>query len=146
MVGYYTITVCNQPTWLTQPCILPGSLNRVPASDGGKGWNVTSAGWQVTPCDPIWHVSSSSGEARCELLYPVTLLYFTVGGVRFCRCRLPSWRLCCCRILRLRTPPWSEFPTSTQASCRLPTLCDAASLPLPRTSFRLLLPVGVEFC
>ena len=41
----------------------------------GKGWNVTSAGWQVTLCDPIWHVSSSSGEACCELLYPVTLLY-----------------------------------------------------------------------
>jgi len=43
----------------------------------GKGWNVTSAGWQVTLYDPIWHVSSSSGEACCELLYPVTLLYFT---------------------------------------------------------------------
>ena len=27
----------------------------------GKGWNVTSAGWQVTLCDPIWHVSPSSG-------------------------------------------------------------------------------------
>jgi len=39
--------------------------------------NVTSAGWQVTLCDPIWHVSSRSGEACCELLYPVTLLYFT---------------------------------------------------------------------
>ena len=43
----------------------------------GKGWNVTSAGWQVTLCDPIWHVSSSSGEACCELLYPVTLLLTT---------------------------------------------------------------------
>ena len=44
----------------------------------GKGWNVTSAGWQVTLCDPIWHVSSSSGEACCELLYLVTLVYFTL--------------------------------------------------------------------
>jgi len=26
-----------------------------------KGGNVTSAGWQVTLCDPIWHVSSCSG-------------------------------------------------------------------------------------
>ena len=26
------------------------------------GENVTSAGWQVTLCDPIWHVSSCSGE------------------------------------------------------------------------------------
>ena len=29
----------------------------------GKGGNVTSAGLQVTLCDPIWHVSSRSGEA-----------------------------------------------------------------------------------
>jgi len=25
--------------------------------------NVTSAGWQVTLCDPVWHVSSRSGVA-----------------------------------------------------------------------------------
>ena len=41
----------------TQPCIPPGSLNRVPALAGGKGGILTSAGWQVTLCDPIWHVS-----------------------------------------------------------------------------------------
>jgi len=29
------------------------------------GRNVTSAGWQATLCDSIWHVSSSSGEASC---------------------------------------------------------------------------------
>jgi len=29
----------------------------------GKGENVTSVGWQVTLCDPIWHVSSRGGEA-----------------------------------------------------------------------------------
>ena len=29
----------------------------------GKGWDVTSAGWQVTLCDPVWHVNSSSGVA-----------------------------------------------------------------------------------
>ena len=81
----YHHAVCNQPTRLTQHCIPPGSLNRVPASDGGKGWNVTSAGWQVTLCNPIWHVSSSSGEACCELLYPVTLL-----ATRRSRVRLPA--------------------------------------------------------
>ena len=32
----YTITVCNQPTRSTQPCIPPGSLNRVPGSAGVK--------------------------------------------------------------------------------------------------------------
>ena len=38
----------------------------------GKGWNVTSDGWQVTLCDPIWHVSSCSRVATLvsELLYP----------------------------------------------------------------------------
>jgi len=25
--------------------------------------------WQVTLCDPIWHVSFRSGEVGCELLY-----------------------------------------------------------------------------
>ena len=29
------------------------------------GGNVTFAGWQVTPCDPIWHLCSRSGEASC---------------------------------------------------------------------------------
>jgi len=32
--GRYTISVCNKPTRSTQPCIPPGSLNRVPASAG----------------------------------------------------------------------------------------------------------------
>ena len=40
-----------------------------------KGGNVTSAGWQVTLCDAIWHVSSRSGEASCELLYSVYLTF-----------------------------------------------------------------------
>jgi len=46
----------------TQPCIPSSkSSNRF---SWGKGRNVTSAGWQVTLCDPIWHVSSCNGEAR----------------------------------------------------------------------------------
>ena len=49
----------TKPTRLTQPL---GPLNRVPALIGwGNGGNVTYAGWQVTLCDPIWHVSSRSG-------------------------------------------------------------------------------------
>jgi len=65
----------TKPTRSTQPCIPLGSLNWVPALIvWGKGGNVTSAGWQVTLCDPIWHVSSRSGEAWCELLYLVTYL------------------------------------------------------------------------
>ena len=66
--GGYTISGCNQPTRSTQPCIPPGSLNRVPASAGVK------AGMSPLPgggCDPIWHVSSRRGEASSELLYSV---------------------------------------------------------------------------
>jgi len=32
--------------------------------------------WQVTRCDTIWHMSSHSGEACCELLYLVTYLLY----------------------------------------------------------------------
>ena len=60
----------TKPTRSTQPCIFLGSLNRVPAFIGWvKGGNVASAGWQVTLCDPIWHVSSRS--------YIRLLTYFT---------------------------------------------------------------------
>jgi len=38
---------------------------------GGKSGNVTSAGWQIALCDPMWYVSSRCDEACCELLYPV---------------------------------------------------------------------------
>jgi len=55
----------------------PGVAKSSTSFGWGKGWNVTSAGWQVTLCDPIWHVSSSSGVATSvsELLYPC---YFTL--------------------------------------------------------------------
>jgi len=36
VLGGYTISVCKKPTRSTQPCIPPGSLNRVPASVGVK--------------------------------------------------------------------------------------------------------------
>ena len=71
----------REDPWSTQPYIPPWSLNKVPAPAGGKGGNVTSAGWQVTLCDPTWHVSSRSDEAGlhylCEPLHRVYLLYFT---------------------------------------------------------------------
>ena len=64
----------------------------------GKGGNVTSAGWQVTLCDPIWYVSSRSGDRRLRLqtaIGPLRLFTFTfllVGDVYrlyfvwYCRC------------------------------------------------------------
>jgi len=48
----------------------------------GKGGKVTAAGWQVTLCDPIWHVISCSGEVistNCYIRF--TLLYFTYFDV-----------------------------------------------------------------
>ena len=42
----------------------------------GKGGNVTSAGWQVTLCDPMWHVSSRSGVAALRTAIHL-LLHFT---------------------------------------------------------------------
>ena len=65
----------------TQPCIPPGSLNRVPASAGGKSGNVTSAGWQVTLCDPIWHVSSRSGVATLRTAIHLLLTYLLPSDV-----------------------------------------------------------------
>jgi len=66
----------TKPTRSTQPCIPLGSLNRVPALIGwGKGGNVTSAGWQITLCDPIWHVSSRSG----VVLVAQTAIHFFIA-------------------------------------------------------------------
>ena len=65
-----SLRVINR-TWcklsLVLSCItsLWGRKNWVPALIGwGKGGNVTSTRWQVTLCDPMWHVSP-----RCNLLY-----------------------------------------------------------------------------
>ena len=40
-----------------------------------KGGNVTSAGWQVTLCDPMWHVSSRSGVATLRTAILLLLTY-----------------------------------------------------------------------
>ena len=42
-----------------------------------KGGKVAYAGWQVTLCDPIWHVISCSGVVKFTNCYTLfTLLYF----------------------------------------------------------------------
>jgi len=68
LVLEWVISVCNKPTRSTQPCIPPGSLNRVPASTGVRARMspLPEVGGGVTLCDPIWHVtdvSSRSGVA-----------------------------------------------------------------------------------
>ena len=55
------------------------NIHRLYVRRRGKGGNVTSAGWQVVLCDPIWHVSSRSSEACCELLYSALLLLVNIG-------------------------------------------------------------------
>jgi len=81
----------TKPTRSTQPCISPGSQNWVPALiSWGKGGNFTSAGWQVTLCDPIWHVSFRSGETY--LRTATSLLYsFATIIIPTCSPQLYHW-------------------------------------------------------
>ena len=44
-----------------------------------KGGNVTSAGWQVTLCDPMWHVSSCSGVATLRTAIHLLLTYSLIS-------------------------------------------------------------------
>jgi len=76
----------------TQPCVSPGSLNRVPASAGVKaGMYCRLAGWQVTLWShTIWHVSFRSGASLLPTAMPghFTLLYFSLQKRRNrSRCR-----------------------------------------------------------
>ena len=63
--------------------------------------NVTSAGWQVTLCDPMWHVSSRSGVATLRtaihLLLTVTSYADRSGRFPLCSVWL-SMRACWCRV------------------------------------------------
>ena len=94
----------------TQPCIPPGSLNRVPASAGGKGGNVTSAGWQVTLSDPIWHVSSRSGVATLRTAIHLLLTYLLTPT--------PS-PVFCARETRLESSSTTNAYTSWQANWQM---------------------------
>ena len=82
--------------------------------DWGKGWSVTSAGWQVTLCDPIWHVSSSSGVATSvsELLYPC---YFTFTFTLF-KCGMPYRRAARLTGLQLTTQRASRGASLTASA------------------------------
>jgi len=73
----------------------------------GKGGNVTSAGWQVTLCDPMWHVSSRSGletlRTAIHLLLTYLLTYYgrarSSSGSVAIRYVLPFlWMTSCLRI------------------------------------------------
>jgi len=68
----------------------------------GKGGKVTSAGWQVTLCDLIWHVISPSDY---ELLYPAYLLTYlhTYATLYFVARQRPGPRSGCARSVRSTT-------------------------------------------
>ena len=69
----------------------------------GKGGKVTAAGWQVTLCDPRWHVISGSG-VMISIPYLLTYLltrdllvdgdvWFTDGSISECEATLLQLRL-----------------------------------------------------
>jgi len=61
----------------TQTCIHLGSVNQVPVLTGwGKGGNISSARWQVTLCDPIWHARFHSGKAGWKMLHFIYALTY----------------------------------------------------------------------
>ena len=81
----------TKPTRSTQRCIPLGSLNRVPALIGwSNGGNVTSAGWQVTLCDPMWHVSSRRGAVLVAQTACYTLPYLAL--IIYLACRGCTWQ------------------------------------------------------
>jgi len=63
IVPSFFVTSIDEVTLILYCIVLPALIV------WDKGGNVTSA-------DPIWHVSSYSSEACCELLYPIILLCF----------------------------------------------------------------------
>jgi len=55
-----------------------------------KGENVTSAGWQVTLCDPMWYVSSRSGVATLRTAIGAYTCYLLDVALH----ALATWQAC----------------------------------------------------
>ena len=72
-------------TWVNS-ALHPSGVDKSSTSFGwGKGGKVTAARWQVTQCDPTWHVISRSGVVTFhQLLYFAyfTLIYCTIDRQR----------------------------------------------------------------
>ena len=86
----------------------------------GKGGKVTSAGWQVTLCDLIWHVISRSGvvisTTNCYIRF--TLLYFTLLSLWMAS---HSFHIIHAQASSLREPvprPPKLSPTHQSTGCR----------------------------
>jgi len=78
--GGYTISVCKSQLGQLSLAPLRGRLIEYQLRLG-KGGNVTSAGWQVTLCDPMWHVSSRSGLATLRTAIHLLLTYLLTMAV-----------------------------------------------------------------
>jgi len=118
---FFSVHTCRCQCCSGNSALHPSGVAKSNTSFGwGKGWNVTSAGWQVTLCDPIWHVNSSSGVATSvsELLYPCyfNLLWeirttLTLGLLflpRFIYCvqRTTAERKTCCLKAKFHYASW----------------------------------------
>ena len=68
-------------------------LMPLPLTVGRNGGNVTSAGWQVTLCDSVWHVSSRSGVATLRTAIHLLLTYLLSLAPIKSRLVLPFWYL-----------------------------------------------------
>jgi len=99
MVSPWWVTVIwvnhlsNQRPRSTHSALHPSGVAKSGTSFGwGKGGNVTSAGWQVTLCDPIWYASSRSGDGRpaCKLLYAPFTFTFTYTTTEQCEAVLTA--------------------------------------------------------
>ena len=101
--------------------------SRVANSSTSFGWdngrNVSSAGLQVTLCDPVWRVSSVAVWQPCELLYTCYLL--TQGyrsrskiNTKMCatlhECDILCWLI---RGRRSRFPSWRHRLRASAAKC-----------------------------
>ena len=73
--GIPSLYVTSQLGQLSLALHSPGFATSSTSFGWGKGRNVTSAGWQVTLCDPMWHVSSRSGVASLRLAIHLLLTY-----------------------------------------------------------------------
>ena len=116
----------------TQPCFPPVSLNRVPSSAGGKGGNVTSAGWQVIPYSMWVPVAITLVVNLQTAIYSIYLLTFIMIIYQiswFYRTTLCQCGICCRRVASVRPSVTSRYCIETMdesnwlLAWRLPSTC-----------------------
>jgi len=116
----------------TQPCFPPVSLNRVPSSAGGKGGNVTSAGWQVIPYSmwvPVAITLVVNLQTAIYSIYLLTFIMIIYPISWFYRTTLCQCGICCRRVASVRPSVTSRYCIETMdesnwfLAWRLPSTC-----------------------